>query len=520
MTSILLSACAGLLAAYAFLWALLHLSQDGREPLPVDITIPFISPIINMYRLGFKYYTTNSISPVNTVRLPGARLYVINSTALIPIVQRHTRVMSFSPILVALTTTMVGISKPGRDVAFYEPLENHGFALGVSRTIHESLAPGKRLDALNRRAIRCLADSLDHFASVGKPRTVKMYEWITHEVMMATTEGVYGPKNPYRNAQTRKAWLEFEPGLIPLLVGILPGLTARKSLKARDLLIKAYENYFTNEGHLDPETSAFTKARIDFSVQRGLSVSDMARMEASTSIGILANTLPATFWLVYHILSDPIVMEDCRKELSGARTTKNDTHEIDMAYIKTSCPILLSTFQEVFRYHGLGTSARMMMEDHMLDDQYLLKKGNVVLIPAAVQHRSQSAWGEDAAQFSHRRFVRGPGQKRHNPTAFRGFGGGSTLCPGRHFASTEILAFAAFIVLRFKFQPIKGDWEEPPVEHSNLATAMQKPDLDLEVEIGVQDDKRWIVTLSGTDKPMEVTAEDIEKTEVKDASAV
>lgn len=311
----------------------------------------------------------------------------------------------------------------------------------------------------------------------------------------------------------------YEPGIIPLLVNVIPSLTASKYVKARDRVIEAYKRYFVANGHLDPETSSFTKERMGFLMDREMSIPDMARMATATSIGILANTLPATFWLVYHIMSDPVVFEDCRKELLGAVKIMGDTCEVDMAYVKESCPILLSTFKEVFRFRGTGMSARMMMEDFVVD-QYLLKKGSIVLIPAIVQHRLQSAWGDNVDEFDHRRFVREPGTKRRpNPIAFRGFGGGSTLCPGRHFAATEILTFASLIILRFDIRPVKGYWETPGVENANMATSIQTPDDDIEVAVQPRDDKRWVVVFSGSNKPMEVSAEDIGANEVDTGDA-
>ncbi|KAK7755676.1 hypothetical protein SLS62_002287 [Diatrype stigma] len=381
---------------------------------------------------------------------------------------------------------MTGLSKEGHETASYEPLENHGWALGIARTIHQTLAPGPRLDVLNRRSVEYISESLNTFALGKKPKAVSMYKWITHEVLLATTEGIY----------------------------------AGKFVKARDLVQKSYERYFLDQGHRHPDTPPFTKERTLFEEERGLSTTDMAKMETATSIGILANTLPATFWLVYHIVSDPEVLEDCRTELFSAVKESDDgnTYEVDMTCIKTSCPILFSTFQEVFRFRGTGVSARMMMDDFLLDNTYLLKKGNIVLIPAAVQHGLPSAWGDNVHEFYHKRFIREQGgakSKRHNPVAFRGFGGGSTLCPGRHFAATEILAFASLIIMRFNIRPVQGYWPTPTVENANAAISIQTPDHDIDVEIEPQNEKRWVVTFSGSDKPMDIAAEDIEEREDK-----
>jgi cytochrome P450 len=112
----------------------------------------------------------------------------------------------------------------------------------------------------------------------------------------------------------------------------------------------------------------------------------------------------------------------------------------------------------------MGTSVRIALEDHMLDGKYLIKKGGTVMIPGHVQHSSAAIWGDDVAEFKHTRFVKTPGSKRYNSVAFRGFGGGTTLCPGRHFATMEILLFATLLMLRFDVRLANGatEWPIPP----------------------------------------------------------
>ncbi|ROW08456.1 hypothetical protein VMCG_03180 [Cytospora schulzeri] len=56
MPSIFVIALSGLLSTYMFLRALMHFTQDANEPLAIDTSIPFISPIISMWRKGSKYW--------------------------------------------------------------------------------------------------------------------------------------------------------------------------------------------------------------------------------------------------------------------------------------------------------------------------------------------------------------------------------------------------------------------------------------------------------------------------------
>lgn len=87
----------------------------------------------------------------------------------------------------------------------------------------------------------------------------------------------------------------------------------------------------------------------------------------------------------------------------------------------------------------------------------------MVIMPTRVAHTDESVWGPTANQFDHRRFVKSNNSegKRAPAAAFRGFRGGAVLSPGRHFVSTEILAFAALSLVRFDVRPVAGECVEP-----------------------------------------------------------
>jgi cytochrome P450 len=286
---------------------------------------------------------------------------------------------------------------------------------------------------------------------------------------------------------------------------------AKGSLEARELIVKAFERYFKEGG--PEEGSALIKARYDHSVEYNISVNDIARFEIGGAVANVANTGPAAFWVVYHMFSDSAVLEDTRREVSQLVKVGPNGCTIDISKVKTSCPTLVSTFQEVLRFHSIGTSVRVIMDDHLLDGKYLLKKGNTVMIPGAVQHSSTSIWGENVAQFDHKRFVRSGGIKGPNPVAVRGFGGGTTLCPGRHFASTQVLGFAALMALRFDVAPVAGRWIRPTTEKAEMWTTVPQPDFDIEAAVtsreGGNMNGKLNVIFAGSDKVMELSAEDI-----------
>lgn len=99
----------------------------------------------------------------------------------------------------------------------------------------------------------------------------------------------------------------------------------------------------------------------------------------------------------------------------------------------------------------------------MLDDRILLIKGATVLISSGIIHADKETWGPDVAVFDPRRFM--PDRKKAPPAAFRGFGGGSLMCPGRHFAATEVMVFVATMVAGFEVVPKNGEaWDVPELD--------------------------------------------------------
>lgn len=74
-----------------------------------------------------------------------------------------------------------------------------------------------------------------------------------------------------------------------------------------------------------------------------------ARLEAASSIGVLSNTVPSTFWTLFDIYSRPELLNEIRTELqTNALTIDPDTKKyvVDLALIRDSCPRLVSAFQE------------------------------------------------------------------------------------------------------------------------------------------------------------------------------
>ena len=248
---------------------------------------------------------------------------------------------------------------------------------------------------------------------------------------------------------------------------------------------KAFIKYY-KDGGLD-HASSLAKARFRAPSEYGLSLEDSARLEVSLLFGVLSTTVPVAFWTIGQICARPDLLSDLRSELDGViivdRNSKRVSFVVKIDRLKSKCPLLASIYQEVLRIHSCFSVTRIVMENTMIDDRYVLKKGGMVLTPSIVIHASISAWGPDAAETDFRRFIpKSSFGTRRAPHTFCSFGGPPNLCPGRHFASTEIMATVATMLMRYDIEPRNGPWKLPREKQAVFA-AIIPPAEYIEVQL-------------------------------------
>ena len=282
---------------------------------------------------------------------------------------------------------------------------------------------------------------------------------------------------------------DFDRDLNLLMADIIPSLLAPKGYRARSAIGDAFQHYYENYIPGKTHSSAMIQARYATNTEYGISTWNQGRLEVGALIGILVNTIPSAFYMLIHIYSDRALLHDIRCELEATSVMtapSGGQRTLRIITMRKECHLLHSTFQELLRIHALGTSARFVLEDTMLDNQYLLRKGMMIQMPAAIMHADSSIWGSNASEFQPRRFLKqneaGKGSKE-KPVAYRPFGGGVSLCPGRHLVTLEVLAIAAYMILRFDMAPVNGQWNIPVQQKGTLTTNVFPPQTDVRVKV-------------------------------------
>ena len=271
-----------------------------------------------------------------------------------------------------------------------------------------------------------MISSLDGFGTNKAAYSIDLWSWVQREITIATTESVYGPTNPYRilevmgsfwyvfNVLTHKhlrsadenLCRDFADDTVMLLANSMPSVLAPKGYRGRQRVIEALETYFNANGH--QESSILLKTRLQ-TLEHDITSKDIACFECVNGIAILANTVPTAFWTLHHVFSDPTILETVREQAGALVDVKQDgerlvrTIELGRIY---EVPILSSILQESLRYRTSGAGSRMLLEDLVLEDRYLLKKGSFLIIPSHEMHFNQDAWGESVKDFDIQRFLK------------------------------------------------------------------------------------------------------------------
>ncbi|KAI0160532.1 hypothetical protein GGR57DRAFT_386191 [Xylariaceae sp. FL1272] len=151
-----------------------------------------------------------------------------------PAVQRNTRTLSFSPILARAASNLIGASESGVEISSQD--DENGFISRFHDFNRINLSPGHHDLEVARKHSWQLISTLRAREQQHLPRRVSLYEWTSHEVMMVTTNALYGSKNPFRHPENRAAWHVYQSGLTQLMSGFMPSLLSRRYIRAREKL--------------------------------------------------------------------------------------------------------------------------------------------------------------------------------------------------------------------------------------------------------------------------------------------
>jgi cytochrome P450 len=361
----------------------------------------------------------------------------------------------------------------------------------MHKTIFPFLAPQNIVDA----SVIQLNYFSDYVNRIENNYKIDLFRFMTRGVTAATMETFYGPHNPFSvNPTLMEKFWDYDRDLVAFATNIFPWITARKAYQGWKACVQGFVDYI-EMGRYE-EAHRFVQERKALHDEYGLTVLEQAKQELGLSLGLNSNASVTSFWVVNHIFSSNTLLSQIRAEIQvHAFTSPNKLFASKL----NDCQLLNSVFRETMRLIAPMTSARLVLKDTFLNDTYLLRKDSTVQIVGDIMHSEPSIWGPDAASFNPRRFLYSINGSRTNldgsinpekssrihPAVFRGFGGGVSLCPGRHFAQMEILGLCAVLAMGFDLEPMEGegnDWN-PGLDVKLFPLGTTKPDWKVQIPI-------------------------------------
>ncbi|PVI00474.1 cytochrome P450 [Periconia macrospinosa] len=501
--AIISGSVAGVLALAVVAGALIsyfgRIQVDSREPPVVHPKIPFIGHLIGMIRHGPLYFTQVSSkvkAPIFTLPVLGNRTYVCGSPALTAAIQRASATLDFDELIVHAMPRFVGLSKEAAEI-LKDPTATTEGSRRVVEMAHSVINPPLQPQNMEDLTMKQLKNFSDYFNGIRNDQEFKLYHMATRAVAFASMDTFYGPKNPFKlNNDLMEDFFVWETDVVPYMVGFFPSIFVRKATQALSRMGKSFEEYINN-GHVK-EAHALIQSRQALHEDAGISIPDQGRLEVGLSLAFNVNAGITTFWILDNIYSRPELLEEIRREVRENAITAPGT--ISYAKLKDSCHLLASVYRETMRINAPMNTARWVKEDIVIADTYLLRKGSVVQAAGGIMHWDPELWGEDVHSFNPRRFwgtqsglknppasdQKGEGKtsQQVHAAAFRAFGGGASMCPGRFFAQMEIMSLVAVVVSGFDILPPQGkekvDWN-PARDDTKFPFAVSKPVRDIDV---------------------------------------
>lgn len=439
------------------------------------------------------------------------RTYIVASPELAVLVQRASSTLSFDELIIEVFVRLVGANADTLRILRDPTAKEEGRTRVISRA-HDVINPQLALSRLGDVSEKQLKHFGDFFNNIQNELETRLFDILTRQLTAASMHSFYGPENPFAlHPELVDAFWNWERGNVAYMVNILPKITARKAYLGMEACVKGFVEYFENGRHT--QACQLLRERMKIHDEAGLPISEQARFEISFVFATSGNAGVATFWIINNIFSRPKLLQAIREEITTNAMISVDT--VAYTKLRDSCPLLNSVYRETLRLISPMTSARYVLEDTIIAGRYLLRKYNVVQIAGGVLHADHNIWGPDASSFNPNRFFYSVNGSKTNPdgsttdnkantvhpAAFRAFGGGSSLCPGRQFAQMEILSLATFLVLSFEMSPVSGEksihWD-PPRNDKRFPIAVTKPLRDINVKLRRRADcqhVRWNVAL-------------------------
>ncbi|KAL7875381.1 hypothetical protein AOLI_G00103440 [Acnodon oligacanthus] len=210
------------------------------------------------------------------------------------------------------------------------------------------------------------------------------------------------------------------------------------------------------------------------------------------------NTGPASFWLLLFLMKHPDAMKAIRNEVEEVLRETGQEVKHGGALINLTrdmllkTPILDSAVEESLRMTAAPVLTRAVLQDMTLKmangQQYSIRKGDRVAMFPYTAVQMDPEVHSDPHSFKYDRFLSSEGGKKAD--FYKGgkklkyytmpWGAGTTMCPGRFFATNELKQFVFLMLTYFDFELKNPDEKIPDIDTKRWGFGTMQPTQDIQ----------------------------------------
>ncbi|KAF2307079.1 hypothetical protein GH714_024733 [Hevea brasiliensis] len=171
------------------------------------------------------------------------------------------------------------------------------------------------------------------------------------------------------------------------------------------------------------------------------------------------------FWLVHNNpnvennilceINEILGLRECWKENDDIVFTEEELK--NMVYLQAALS------ESMRLYPSVPTEMKEVIEDDVLPDGSVLKKGARALYCIFSMARMESIWGKDCLEFKPERWIRDGKFVNENQFKYAVFNAGPRLCLGKKFAYLQMKMVAASTLLRYSVKVVEGHEVVPKI---------------------------------------------------------
>lgn len=459
--------------------------RNGEPPL-IKGWIPFIGKALEFGKDAHKFLEEHKkkFGDVFTVQIAGKYMTFIMDPLLYPSIIKQGKQLDFHEFSNKVAPYTFG----------YPPVNSRSFP-GLREQVRRSfhLLQGYSLTPLTESMMGnlMLVFHQDHLGGDGW-RSGSMYNFCHSVMFEATLLTLYGaPPAGRRHGGVdalRDDFISFD-SKFPLLIAQIPLWLLGRTKAVRDKLI-----HFFLPLACWSNMSQFIRRRAEmFEQYDTLKDIDKAAHHFAILWASVGNTVPASFWTLYHLVSHPAALQAVRQEIQDVLREDGVgwSSDGDVTLSRQQLERLLyleSAIRESLRLSSASMNIRVAQEDFDLrldgERSVAVRKGDFIALYPQSMHLDPEVY-EEPQTFRFDRYMQDGQQKtdfykngQRLKYYLMPFGSGSSKCPGRHFALNEIKQFVCLLLLYFDLQLEDGQ-PRASLDTSRAGLGILQPNVDV-----------------------------------------